>query len=56
VSPNVEVHEVGPADQYGVQADLFSRAIRENSAVPTDPEDAVGNLLVLEWIFAEATA
>ncbi len=56
VSPNVEVHEVGPADQYGVQADLFSRAIRQNSAVPTDPEDAVSNLRVLERIFAEAKA
>jgi predicted dehydrogenase len=56
VSPNVEAHEVGPADQYGVQADLFSRAIRQNSAVPTDPEDAVGNLVVLERILAEAKA
>lgn len=56
VSPKVEVHEFGQADQYGVQADLFSRAIRQDSPVPTDPEDAVGNLFVLERIFAEAKA
>jgi hypothetical protein len=52
----VEVYEVDAADQYGVQADLFSQAIRNNSPVPTGPEDAVGNLVVMERIFADATA
>lgn len=56
VAPGVEVYEVDAADQYGVQADLFSQAIRNNSPVPTGPEDAVGNLVVMERIFADATA
>ncbi len=56
VSPDVTVYGVEAADQYGVQADLFSRAIRDNSPVPTAPDDAVGNLEVMERIFADATA
>jgi predicted dehydrogenase len=54
VSPGLVVHEIEAADQYGVQADAFSRAIREGTAVPTDPEDAVANLIVLERIFADS--
>ncbi|HEY4606156.1 MAG TPA: gfo/Idh/MocA family oxidoreductase, partial [Acidimicrobiia bacterium] len=54
VAPGIEVHEVAPADQYGVQIDAFSRAIREDEAVPTDPADAVANLMVMERIFADA--
>jgi hypothetical protein len=54
VDPGVVVHEVAAADQYGVQADAFSRAVRDDTAVPTDPEDAVANLIVLERIFADA--
>lgn len=54
VTPHVEVHEIAAADQYGIQADAFSRAIREDSAVPTDPADAVANLVVMERIVADA--
>lgn len=54
VAPNVVAHEVAPADQYAVQADLFSQAVRDGSDVPTPPEDAVANLKVIERIFADA--
>ncbi|HLF44173.1 MAG TPA: Gfo/Idh/MocA family oxidoreductase [Acidimicrobiia bacterium] len=54
VSPHVEVHEFAAADQYGIQADAFSRAIREGTPVPTDPTDAVANLVVMERIVANA--
>ncbi len=54
VAPGLEVHEIPAANQYGVQADAFSRSIREDTPVPTPPEDAVGNLLVMERIFADA--
>jgi predicted dehydrogenase len=54
VAPGVVVHEVATADQYAVQADSFSRAVREDTPVPTDPEDAVANLIVLERVFADA--
>jgi predicted dehydrogenase len=54
VAPLVEVHEFAAADQYGIQADAFSRAIRDDTPVPTDPEDAVANLVVMERIVANA--
>jgi predicted dehydrogenase len=52
--PHVEVHEIPAANQYGIQADLFSRAIREDGLVPTPPEDAVANMTVLDRLFAAA--
>ncbi len=35
-------------DQYGIQADLFSRAILENTGVPTPIGDALANMRVIE--------
>ena len=55
-SPALVMHEVAAADQYRLQADAFARAIRDDTPVPTPPEDAVANLMVLESIFAEAAA
>lgn len=37
-------------DQYTVQGDLMSRAILENTAVPTPIEDAVANMKVIEAV------
>jgi predicted dehydrogenase len=56
VDPNVVVHQVPAADQYRVQADAFSRAIRDDAPVPTPPQDAVANIEVMERIFADAAA
>jgi predicted dehydrogenase len=56
VDPKVVTHQIDAADQYRVQADAFSRSIREGTPVPTPPEDAVANLEVMERIFAEAAA
>lgn len=39
-------------DQYTIQADLFSLAVRNNTAVPTPLSDAVANMKVLEAVFA----
>ena len=52
VAPDVVVHEFAPADQYGLQADAFSSAIRDQTPVPTPPQDAVANLEVMERILA----
>ncbi|MFZ0015107.1 MAG: Gfo/Idh/MocA family oxidoreductase [Acidimicrobiia bacterium] len=49
-----EIHEMPVADQYTIQADAFSRAIREDGPVPVPPADAVANLEVIERIFADA--
>ena len=53
--PGLTVHEVTAADQYAVQADAFSRALRNDTEVPTPPIDAVRNLEVIEKIFAAAS-
>jgi hypothetical protein len=53
VEPGLEIHEIPPTDQYGVQADSFARAVRDDAPVPTPVEDAVGNLTVIEQIFAD---
>ena len=56
VAPEIAVHEVAAADQYEVQADAFSRALREGTPVPTPPADAIANLEVMERILADAEA
>jgi predicted dehydrogenase len=38
-------------DQYTIQGDLFSKAILENTKVPTPLEDALNNMLVIEAVF-----
>ena len=40
--------EFAICDQYTIQADLFSRAIREGGEVPTPLEDSVANMTVIE--------
>lgn len=42
------------ADQYTIQGDLFSRAIRGEVPVPVPLEDALGNMKVIEGIFRAA--
>jgi predicted dehydrogenase len=56
VDPRIVTHQIDAADQYRVQADAFSRSIREATPVPTPPEDAVANLEVMERIFADAAS
>ena len=41
-------------DQYGIQGDLFSRAVMDNTDVPTPISDAVGNMKVIEAILKAA--
>src|SRR4030095_3940456 len=48
---NPEVIEFPICNQYTVQGDLFSRAIRENSEQPTPLEDAVKNMAVIDAVF-----
>lgn len=51
---NAEVKEFEPCDQYTIQGDLFSRAIREGTAQPLPLEDALHNMAVIEAIFRAA--
>jgi len=41
---------IGKCDQFTVQGDAFSRAIREGGEVPVSVEDAIGNIAALEAI------
>jgi predicted dehydrogenase len=54
VAPDIVVHEIAAADQYGVQADAMSRAIKDGAPVPTPPDDAIANLEVMERIVVDA--
>ena len=41
-------------DQYTIQGDAFSKAIREGTEVPVPLEDAIANMAVIEAIFRSA--
>ena len=51
---NVAVEQIPVCDQYTIQGDAFSRAIRENAEVPVPLEDALGNMKVIDAIFRSA--
>ena len=50
----VRTEEFAPCDQYGIQGDVFSRAIREGGEVPVPLEDAIKNMSVIDAIFRSA--
>jgi predicted dehydrogenase len=50
----VETIELATCDQYSVQGDLFSRAIREGRDVPVPLEDALRNMAVIDALFRSA--
>jgi predicted dehydrogenase len=50
----VTMETISPCDQFTIQGDLFSRAIRENGEVPVPVEDAIANAAVIEAIFRSA--
>jgi predicted dehydrogenase len=53
----VEVIEVPTCDQYSIQADLFSRAIRNPAAATPYPlEDSIKNMAVIDALFRSASS
>jgi predicted dehydrogenase len=44
------------ADQYGLEFEAFSEALRRDLPVPTPPEDAVANQKVLDALFRSETS
>lgn len=54
VAAEHHVIEIPVADQYRVQGELFSAAIRDGSPVPLPPEDAIANMAVIDQILAPA--
>ena len=51
---NGEVEEFPVCDQYTIQGDRFSRAIREDTEVPVPLEDAVKNMAAIDAIVRSA--
>jgi len=51
---DIKIESLPTCDQYTMQADIFSRAIRENREVPVPLEDAIKNMAVIEAIFKSA--
>jgi predicted dehydrogenase len=49
-----EVEEIVPCDQYTLQGDTFSRAIREGCPPPVPLEDALHNMKVIDAVFRAA--
>ncbi len=51
---HVEVSEFRICDQYTIEADLFAKAIREDSEVAVPLEDSIKNLAVIDALFRSA--
>jgi predicted dehydrogenase len=50
----VKTEIVPTCDQYTIQGDVFSKAIRDNTEVPVPLEDAVANMAVIDAVFRSA--
>jgi predicted dehydrogenase len=50
----IRTEEFPVCDQYTLQGDEFSRAIREGGEVPTPLEDSICNMSVIEAVFRSA--
>jgi predicted dehydrogenase len=46
--------EFAACDQYAIQSELFSLAIREGGEAPVSLEDAIRNMAVIEAVFRSA--
>jgi predicted dehydrogenase len=52
VAPATRTLGFGPADQYAIQAAAFADAVLDGTEVAVPPEDAIGNLKVIDAILA----
>ncbi len=50
----VTIEEFPVCDQYTIQADLFSKAVREGGEVPTPLEDSLRNMAVIDALYRSA--
>ena len=50
----VSPEEFATSDQYTIQADVFSRAVREGGEVPVSVEDAIRNMAAIDAVFRSA--
>jgi predicted dehydrogenase len=50
----VDLEEIPVCDQYTIQGDAFSRAVREDTEVPVPLEDALANMKTIDAVFRSA--
>jgi predicted dehydrogenase len=50
----MRIEELSPCDQFTIQGDHFSRAVRGLGEVPTPLEDSLANMAVIEAVFESA--
>ncbi|HTQ59740.1 MAG TPA: Gfo/Idh/MocA family oxidoreductase [Candidatus Solibacter sp.] len=50
----VSIETFPKCDQYAMQGDAFSRAVREDGDVPVSLEEAIGNMAIIEAVFRSA--
>jgi predicted dehydrogenase len=50
----IHIETIPKCNQYTIQGDVFSRAIREDKEVPVPLEDSIGNMKVIEAVFRSA--
>ena len=50
----IEEIKMKPVNQYTMQADAFSKAILDNTPVPTPLTDALNNMKVIDAVFKSA--
>src|SRR5207249_3363718 len=50
----IEMHEIPVCDQYTVQGDLFSRAVRDGDEVPVPLESSIRNMAVIDAVVRAA--
>jgi predicted dehydrogenase len=50
----VTLETIPKCDQYTIQGDAFSRAVRGEGEVPVPIEDAIRNMAVIEAVFRSA--
>jgi predicted dehydrogenase len=50
----IRMETIPACDQYTIQGDAFSLAIRENKEVPVPLEDAIANMTVIDAVFRSA--
>jgi predicted dehydrogenase len=50
----IRTEELATCDQYAIQGDEFSRAIRDGGDAPVSVEDAITNMSVIDAIFRSA--
>ena len=56
IAVDAEIVEFDAVDQFTLQADAFSRAVRGHGQVPMTLEDSVANMMVLDALFRSAAS